>query len=95
MITLDAEAVPGWLAARHRDATVTARELTEDPDVLDDLAQAVDRANLAVSRAEAIKRFVVLPEDFTEEAGQLTPTLKLRRTAILRDFAADVERLYS
>ena len=94
LITLDAEAVPGWLAARHRDPAQAASDLSQDPDVLEDLTEAVDRANLAVSRAEAIKRFVVLQVDFTESAGHLTPTLKLRRQVVLRDFAEAVEGLY-
>jgi long-chain acyl-CoA synthetase len=55
----------------------------------------VDNANESVSHAEAIKKFSVVGSDFSEEAGYLTPSLKMRRQVILRDFAADVEALYS
>ncbi|WP_442777982.1 hypothetical protein [Streptomyces pseudogriseolus] len=58
------------------------------------LQRALDEANKMLSRPESIRRFAVLPEDFTEEAGHLTPSMKLRREAILRDFADDVEALY-
>jgi long-chain acyl-CoA synthetase len=54
----------------------------------------VDEANKLVSRPESIRRFAVLPVDFTEMAGHLTPSMKLRREAILRDFAAEVQGLY-
>lgn len=54
----------------------------------------MDDANKLVSRAESIRRFTVLPVDFTEEAGHLTPSLKLRRAAIARDFAKEIEELY-
>jgi len=56
---------------------------------------AVDEANKAVSRAEAVRRFRVLPGDFTEQNGYLTPSLKVRRNLIVKDFAADIEALYS
>jgi long-chain acyl-CoA synthetase len=95
LLTLDAEAVPGWLAAQHRPPDVPIEQLVDDPAVRQSLSAAVARANAAVSKAEAIKRFAVLPVDFTEAAGHLTPTLKLRREVVLRDFAADVDALYA
>jgi long-chain acyl-CoA synthetase len=95
LVTLDAEALPGWLAAHHREPGAPAAGLVDDPALLASIGRAVDRANSQVSKAEAIRRFVVLPVDFTEAAGHLTPTLKLRRTEVLRDFAADIDRLYA
>jgi long-chain acyl-CoA synthetase len=59
------------------------------------LQRAVDEANKLVSRPESIRRFAVLPVDFTQEAGHLTPSMKLRREAVLRDFARQVEELYT
>ena len=56
---------------------------------------AVDDANAAVSEAESIRKFVILPDDWTEEGGQLTPSLKLKRTVVVRDFADDLEALYA
>ncbi len=69
--------------------------LVDDPDLRAVLQRAVDEANKLVSRPESIRRFAVLPVDFTEEAGHLTPSMKLRREAIMRDFARTVEELYA
>jgi long-chain acyl-CoA synthetase len=55
---------------------------------------AVDYANKAVSHAEAIKKFVILEEDFTEEGGQLTPTMKVRRQVVMAQYAAQIAALY-
>ncbi len=59
------------------------------------LQRAVDEANKLVSRPESIRRFSVLPVAFTEAAEQLTPSMKLRREVIMRDFAQDIEKLYA
>jgi long-chain acyl-CoA synthetase len=95
LVTLDAEALPAWLTAHGRPADTSVSLLVDDPALLAAVQAAVDEANLAVSKAEAVKRFVVLTVDFTEEGGQLTPTMKLRRGVVHVDFAADLERLYA
>jgi long-chain acyl-CoA synthetase len=69
--------------------------LTHDPDLIAEIQVAVDDANKAVSRAESIRRFHVLATDFTEEAGYLTPSLKLRRSVVTKEFADEIEALYS
>jgi long-chain acyl-CoA synthetase len=94
LITLDAASVATWLEQQGRPATPVA-ELTEDPALLAELRTAIDAANATVSSAEAIKRFRVLPVDFTEDGGHLTPTLKLKRDVVMRDFADEVEALYA
>ena len=94
LITLDADMLPTWLANRGKPAMGVAEAAT-DPDVTAELQKAVDAANAVVSRAESIRRFVVLDTDFTEEGGQMTPSLKLKRAVVLKDFEAQVERLYS
>jgi long-chain acyl-CoA synthetase len=94
LITLDEEALPQWLAAKGKDPGLTAAQLTEDPDVLAELAAAVEDANRAVSHAEAIKKFRVLGTDFTEDNGMLTPSLKLKRSVVLKEFDDEVEDLY-
>ena len=94
LITLDPDAVPGWLDERGRSAA-DPRDLVDDPDIRATVGEAVAAANLAVSKAEAIKRFVVLPVDLTEHGGHLTPTLKMRRHAVANEFAAEIEALYS
>jgi long-chain acyl-CoA synthetase len=93
LVTLDREALPGWLE-QHGKPARTVAEVVDDPDVLASIQGAVDDANKAVSKAEAIKRFRILPVDFTEETGHLTPSLKLKRAQVMKDFASEVDALY-
>ena len=95
LITLDPEAVRTWLARRNRPADTSLSHLADDPDLIAEIQAAVDDANKAVSRAESIRRFRILDTDFTEQSGYLTPSLKLRRHMITKDFADQVEALYS
>jgi long-chain acyl-CoA synthetase len=94
LVTLDAEALHHWLDERGRPFT-DPRELVDDEQVRASIAEAVAEANEAVSRAEAIKRFTVLPIDLTEGGGHLTPTLKVRRQAVAAQFADEIEALYA
>jgi long-chain acyl-CoA synthetase len=94
LLALDAEAVADWLARANRPAVPVA-ELVDDQDLLDELRPAVAAANATVSSAEAIRHFRVLPVDLTEQSGHLTPTLKLKRAAVMADFAAEVEAVYA
>jgi long-chain acyl-CoA synthetase len=55
---------------------------------------AIKDANQAVSKAEAIRKFRILPVDFTEDTGELTPTLKVKRKVVAQKFASDIEALY-
>jgi long-chain acyl-CoA synthetase len=65
-----------------------------DPDLRAEIEAAVDDANSAVSQAESIRKFVILADDWTEEGGQLTPSLKLKRSVVMREFRDDVAALY-
>jgi long-chain acyl-CoA synthetase len=94
LVTLDEEALPAWLEAKGKPAGTTAADLTEDPDVLAEIEAAVAEANKAVSKAEAIKKFRVLTTDFTEANGMLTPSLKLKRAVVMKEFDSEVEDLY-
>ncbi|GAA3663418.1 AMP-dependent synthetase/ligase [Nonomuraea antimicrobica] len=85
LITLDPEAVP---------AGSTIDGLRDDPAVRAQIQAAVDRANLTVSHPEQIKKFTILGGDITEESGHLTPTLKVKRSLIMRDFAKEIDELY-
>ncbi|MGW8800007.1 AMP-dependent synthetase/ligase [Streptomyces sp. NPDC055775] len=93
LITLEPEGILHWRQMRKKQ-DVPIRELVADEELRGALQRAVDEANRLVSRAESIRKFVVLPVDFTEEGGHLTPSLKLKRDAILRDFEAEIEALY-
>ncbi|MGH3901139.1 MAG: AMP-dependent synthetase/ligase [Pseudonocardiaceae bacterium] len=90
LITLDAEALPAWGAEHGKPAGVSAADLIDDADLRTEVQGAVDDANKIVSRAEAIRKFRILPVDFTEDGGQLTPSLKLKRAVVAKDFAADI-----
>ncbi|HEV7657671.1 MAG TPA: long-chain fatty acid--CoA ligase [Mycobacteriales bacterium] len=94
LVTIDEDAWPGWLAAHGRQAGTPVAELREDPDLRATVQEAVDEANKAVSRPESIREFRVLPVDFTEAGGELTPSLKVRRAEVLKRYAPEVAALY-
>jgi long-chain acyl-CoA synthetase len=94
LLTLDAEMLPGWLT-NHGKPAMDVAAAAKDSDVLAELQRAVDHANEAVSKAESIRKFQVLDTDFTEAGGQLTPKLSLKRGVVLKEFAQQVESLYS
>jgi len=94
LVTIDSEFFPAWRDAHGKSPDATIADLTEDPDLRAEIRAAVDEANQAVSKAEAIKRFRILPIDFTEEGGQLTPSLKVKRNVVAKEFAAEIDSLY-
>ncbi|WP_411072177.1 AMP-dependent synthetase/ligase [Streptomyces sp. cmx-4-25] len=93
LITLDHEGLSHWRRMRGKEH-LALWELTRDEELLAALRRGVDDANRLVSRAESIRAFRVLTTDFSETSGHLTPSLKLRRGAVLRDFAREVEEMY-
>jgi long-chain acyl-CoA synthetase len=94
LITLDAEALGPWCATHGKPENTTIAQARQDPDVIEEIQGAVDGANMSVSRAEAIKKYRILGEDFTEEKGHITPSLKVKRHIVAKDFAGDIEALY-
>jgi long-chain acyl-CoA synthetase len=94
LLTLDEEALPAWLAQRGRPAGTTAAELRDDPDLRADLQKAIDEANRAVSKAESIRVFRILPGDFTEANGMLTPSLKVKRAVVAKEYADEIAAIY-
>ncbi|MFG2573004.1 AMP-dependent synthetase/ligase [Streptomyces sp. NPDC048481] len=93
LLTLDPDGLTHW-RQMHGKHPVPAELLVDDEELKAVLQRAVDEANKLVSRPESIRRFAVLPTDFSEHAGHLTPSMKLRRETIMRDFADHVESLY-
>jgi len=93
LVTLDADMLPGWLVG-HGLAPMDVATAARSHAVLAALDRAVERANLAVSRAESIRKIHVLSVDFTEANGYLTPSQKVKRSAVLADMADQVEALY-
>ena len=93
LVTLDPVEIAGWAKEQGVDADPAA--LAADERVRALLQEVVDDANRERSRFEQVKRFVILPRDFTMEAGEITPTLKVRRRAVQDHFAADIDALYA
>ncbi|MFE1414700.1 AMP-dependent synthetase/ligase [Streptomyces sp. NPDC058746] len=93
LITLEPDGLAHW-RQMHKKQDVPMRVLVEDEQLRADLQRAVDDANQLVSRAESIRRFAVLPGEFTEAKGHVTPSMKLRRGAVARDYAERIEALY-
>jgi long-chain acyl-CoA synthetase len=94
LITIDTDALGFWKKQHGKPEAATAADLASDPDLMAEIQLAVDDANRAVSRAESIRRFTILGTDFTEESGHLTPSLKVRRSEVAKDFSAQIEDLY-
>lgn len=93
LITIDAETFPTWADQHGLPADVAA--LLEDPELRWEIQQAVDAANRAVSKAESIRRFAIVPDVWTEEGGQLTPSLKLKRSVVMGEHRDDVDAFYA
>jgi long-chain acyl-CoA synthetase len=95
LVTIDDEAFPDWKARNGKPADATVADLAEDADLRAEIQAAIDDANKAVSKAEAIKAFRILRQDWTVESGHITPSLKVKRNVVLKDFDDQVSALYS
>ena len=96
LVTIDPDALPRWRRRHGKpEGDGSAADLVDDPELRGEIAAAIEEANRAVSRAEQIRKFQILPGDFTEEGGELTPTLKVRRSVVARKYADDIAALYS
>jgi long-chain acyl-CoA synthetase len=94
LITIDPEAFLGWKDRNGKPANASVGDLATDPDLIAEIDTAVKQANLTVSHAESIRKFRILPVDFTEDTGELTPTLKVKRNVVAEKFASDIEAIY-
>ncbi|NHU85686.1 long-chain fatty acid--CoA ligase [Kocuria sp. JC486] len=94
LVTLDEEALPGWLDAHGFDASMTVAQAREDEHVKKAVEEAIEHANQAVSRAEQIREFRILEHDFSEADGTLTPSLKLRRRHVLVNNEELIDEIY-
>ncbi|MBS4100133.1 AMP-dependent synthetase/ligase [Tsukamurella paurometabola] len=95
LVTIDPEAFPQWKAANGKPESATVADLRNDPDLLAEINKAVAAANETVSKAEAIKKVRILPEDFSEETGEMTPTMKVKRNVVSQKYADDIAELYA
>lgn len=94
LITLDEEFLGRWAVEHGKPAGASAATLRDDPELLAEVQRAVDDGNAAVSKAESVRKFRVLTSQFTEEAGHITPSLKLKRNVVAKDFADEIEAIY-
>lgn len=95
IVTLDTEMMPKWLANNGLDENMRVEDAMVHPKVVEELKAAVAKGNEAVSRAESIRRFIVLPVSFTEASGHLTPKMSIKRANIVKDFSAEIDSLYN
>ena len=93
LITIDADMSKGWIAAHKKDGA-TIESLRHDPDLIAVIQTAVDEANKAVSKAESIRKFTILGEDFTIAGGHLTAKLSVKRHVVAAQFAKEIDDLY-
>jgi long-chain acyl-CoA synthetase len=94
LVTIDADALKNWITANKKDGATIAT-LTQDPDLISVVQTAVDEANKAVSKAESIRKFVILPTDFTIAGGQLTAKLSIKRHVVAQEFAQEISELFA
>jgi long-chain acyl-CoA synthetase len=94
LVSLDPEMLPIWLGNNGLDKGLTLAQAAKEPKVLAEIQVAVDRVNKNFSRAESIRKFTVIGQELTEESGHLTPSLKIKREVVLRDFGPAVEEIY-
>ena len=94
LVTIDPEMIKGWIATNKKDGA-SIETLRNDPDLLAVIQTAVDEANKAVSKAESIRKFTILAEDFTIAGGQLTAKLSVKRHVVAQQYAAEIEALFT
>ena len=95
MMTLDPAMLTNWLENQGEDPTMSLAEAAQNPRVLAHIQHTIDRANTRVSRAESIRKFVVLDQEFSEDDGTLTPKLSIRRHVILEKYAGVIDGIYN
>ncbi|WGH93994.1 AMP-dependent synthetase/ligase [Auritidibacter ignavus] len=95
LVTIDEETAPDWLRQQKLDPEMSIKEMSQHPDIIAHVQTLVDKANDTVSRAESIREFRITTEDFTVESGQMTPSLKIKREVVTRDYEDLIEEIYA
>ena len=93
LIALDAEEAPVWAEANDVPFEDLA-SFSKHPRVQEEIANAVAEANESVARVEQVKKWVVVPDEWTPDSGELTPSLKLKRRVVVEKYADDIETMY-
>jgi long-chain acyl-CoA synthetase len=94
LVTLDPDALKAWVANNKKDGA-SMNDLVNDPDLIAVIQTAVDDANKAVSKAESIRKFTLLPTDFTIAGGHLTAKLSVKRHVVAKEFAKEIDALFA
>nr|WP_245712141.1 AMP-dependent synthetase/ligase [Glycomyces sambucus] len=94
LISVDGDMLPDWLSRRDKDPATPIADLVDDPELLAELQAKVDEANQTVSKAEQIKRFRVIPVELSEDAGEITPSVKVKRHVVMEKYSSEVNALY-
>ena len=94
LISLDAEMLPIWLGNNGGDKSMSVSEAAKTDLVRNEIQRAVDEVNRSVSKAESIRKFVIIETELTEESGHLTPSLKIKRNQVMSDFSPVVDEIY-
>jgi len=92
IIVPQAEVLEAWAEENGIEGDLAA--LCRNPQVIGHFASAVEEKMSAFSRYESVRKFTLVPEEFSQEAGELTPTLKLKRRVLLAKYADTIERMY-
>lgn len=95
LVTLDPDMLKRWKLNHNIAESRTVSEIATDPALRAEIQDAVNNANATVSHSEAIKRFYILDRDLTEEADELTPTLKVKRNVVVRRYADAIDHIYN
>jgi long-chain acyl-CoA synthetase len=95
LISLDPEMLPIWLGNNGLSKDLTLAQAAKEPKVLAELQTAIDRVNRNFSKAESIRKFTVIGQELSEASGHLTPSLKVRREVVLRDYGPAIEEIYN
>ena len=94
LVTIDQDALKAWVANNKKDGA-SMNDLVNDPDLIAVIQTAVDDANKAVSKAESIRKFTILPTDFTIAGGHLTAKLSVKRHVVAKEFAKEIDALFA
>ena len=94
LVTIDPDALKAWVTNNKKDGA-SMNDLVNDPDLIAVVQTAVDDANKAVSKAESIRKFTILPNDFTIAGGHLTAKLSVKRHVVAKEFAKEIDALFT
>jgi long-chain acyl-CoA synthetase len=94
LISLDAEMLPIWLANNGGDTSMSLAEASKSAIVINEVQRAIDQVNKSVSKAESIRKFEIISTELSEDSGHVTPSLKIKRAQVMKDFAPIIDDIY-